>query len=471
MIAIGHFFRSSSFRVGVVLTSLALIAILFIVYFWRLASSDVFTDEAKAAVNSEVFGLTQLHKHLGIDAVIEAISERDLQPSRIDERTILALRDKEFNLIAGTLPYWPMTVNIANHEDNKTFGSTQLSLTSPLNNTNTSRVIFDVVSLDDYQLFVARDITALSNAQWLGKTVSWVIIALLFAVCAISFAVALYVVNRINRMSQTADNIIRTGNLEERLEIDSNWDDLSHLSVVFNRMLDTIEGAVDNIKSVSDSIAHDLRTPLARLRNTLDRIDNAQLRQETIYEADNLLNMFNSLLRISRIETTQKNEGFCTTQLDALTADVVDLYLPFAEESHILFEYVPTPISFNADPNLLFQAIANVVDNAIKYSTEHGHVVLEMMSTSTHHVVMISDNGPGVSEHELGNLERRFYRSDKSRTDGGNGLGLSLVSAIIKLHKGNLWFVHDPLIKGHGLGVVFTFPNNNAPSLAKAGVA
>ena len=159
-------------------------------------------------------------------------------------------------------------------------------------------------------MFVGRNIDDLYSAQWLGKTFGWIIIALLCVLGAISFAVALYVVKRINRMAQTADYIIRTGNLEERLEIDSNWDDLSRLAVVFNHMLDTIESAVNNIKSVSDSIAHDLRTPLARLRNNLEHIGDEKLRHETTYEADKLLNMFNSLLRISKLETVHKKEGF-----------------------------------------------------------------------------------------------------------------------------------------------------------------
>ena len=110
-----------------------------------------------------------------------------------------------------------------------------------------------------------------------------------------------------------------------------------------------------------------------------------------------------------------------------------------------------------ADPNLLFQAVANVLDNAIKYSNENSVVTVQLSTTANHIVIAVNDAGIGVGEHEIVNLERRFYRADGSRTSKGNGLGLSLVSAIVKLHDGNIWFVHDPLVKGHGLGVVFTF--------------
>jgi len=273
----------------------------------------------------------------------------------------------------------------------------------------------------------------------------------------LSFAIAVYVVNRINRMSQTADKIIKTGNLEERLEIDSNWDDLSSLSAVFNQMLDTIESSVNNIKTVTDSIAHDLRTPLARLRNTLEQIDDEKLRDETTHEADNLLNMFNSLLRISGLETTNKKEGFCETDVLAIAKDVVDLYHPLAEDRSITLTSSLQPITMIADPNLLFQAVANVLDNALKYSPDGSRVVVQLTSTKTHHVISINDAGMGVGEHELESLERRFYRADGSRTSKGNGLGLSLVSAIVKLHEGRVWFVHDPLMNGSGLGVVLSF--------------
>lgn len=466
MIAIGNFTRSSSFRVGVLLTSLALVAILFTIYFWRLASSNVFVDEANAAVDAEVYALTTLYDKLGIDVVSDAITQRISNDHQASEKTRIALIDSKTSMIAGNMSAWPASVKLPSVAVSETSGIVAVALpgsgehSTQASNLQSSpyNVTYQTVLLGEHALFVGRNIDDISSAQWLGKTFSWVIIILLCVLGFISFAVAFYVVNRINRMSQTADSIIRTGNLEARLAIDSNWDDLSRLSVVFNLMLDTIEGAVDNIKSVSDSIAHDLRTPLARLRATLERIDDQQLRQETTHEADNLLNMFNSLLRISRIETTQKKEGFCAIQLEQLAGDVVDLYLPLAEERNINLVCQLAPVTLHSDPNLLFQAIANVLDNAIKYAPNHGMVTLQLLATKHCYVVMVNDNGSGVGEHELTSLEQRFYRSDRSRSDGGNGLGLSLVSAIVKLHDGKLWFVHDPLMQGHGLGVVFTFP-------------
>ncbi|MEZ7229018.1 HAMP domain-containing histidine kinase [Alteromonas sp. DY56-G5] len=464
MIAIRDFTRSSSFRVGVLLTTLACIAIVLIVYFWRLTSSDLFISESNAAVNAKTNALITLYENLGIDAVKLAIAKDNGQHSP-NGSTITSASDhlrsfvalsKDEQVVAGNLSSIPLVLE---RHKGASFATAEIVITRPNSTTRKTlrQALMREVILGDHVLYVGRGIDDLYSAQWFGKTFSWIIVVLLCTLSVLSFAIAVYVVNRINRMSQTADKIIKTGNLQERLEIDSNWDDLSSLSFVFNQMLDTIESSVNNIKSVTDSIAHDLRTPLSRLRNTLEKIEDAQLREDTTQEADNLLNMFNSLLRISGLETTNKKEGFCSTDVRAIVEDVVDLYHPLAEERDITLSSELNAVTLLADPNLLFQAVANVLDNAIKYSNEKSVVTVQLSTTASHIVIAVNDAGIGVGEHEIVNLERRFYRADGSRTSKGNGLGLSLVSAIVKLHDGHIWFIHDPLVEGHGLGVVFTF--------------
>ncbi|MEM7418860.1 MAG: HAMP domain-containing sensor histidine kinase [Pseudomonadota bacterium] len=464
MIAIRDFTRSSSFRVGALLTTLASIAIVLIIYFWRLTSSDVFITESNAAINAKADAITTLYKKLGIDAVIEVVNNGSFTASSPYQsglsqyetaRTFLVISRND-QVVAGNLTSIP-AITTRHLFDN--YNTTELIVTynGDQEPKTLHQALLKQVELGDYVLHVGRGIDDLYSAQWFGKTFSWIIVILLCLLSVLSFAIAVYVVNRINRMSQTADKIIKTGSLEERLEIDSSWDDLSSLSFVFNQMLDTIENSVNNIKSVTDSIAHDLRTPLARLRNTLEKIEDDNLREETTQEADNLLNMFNSLLRISGLETTSKKEGFCPTELRDIIDDVVDLYHPLAEERDISLHSSLQPVMMNADPNLMFQAVANVLDNAIKYSPSGGRVEVSLSDTNGRIVVSVNDCGIGVKEQEIESLERRFYRAESSRTSKGNGLGLSLVSAIVKLHDGKLWFVHDPLMEGRGLGVVFSF--------------
>jgi signal transduction histidine kinase len=464
MIAIRDFTRSSSFRVGALLTTLASIAIVLIVYFWRLTSSDLFITESNAAINAKVDSLSMLYQQIGIEAVIGAIESGSFTASTAKERGLsqfesvrsFVVLSKDEQVIAGSLSVIPII--IARHEFDS-YSTAELVVThSDTQDTRTlHQALLKEVQLGDYVLHVGRGIDDLYSAQWFGRTFSWIIVILLCLLSVLSFAIAVYVVNRINRMSQTADKIIKTGSLEERLEIDSNWDDLSSLSFVFNHMLDTIESSVNNIKSVTDSIAHDLRTPLSRLRNTLEKIEDDSLREETTHEADNLLNMFNSLLRISGLETTSKKEGFCDTDVLAIVEDVIDLYHPLAEDRNITLSSTLQAVTMFADPNLLFQAVANVLDNAIKYSPPESQVDVQLSETNGRIVVAVNDAGIGVREKEITSLERRFYRAESSRTSQGNGLGLSLVAAIVKIHDGKLWFVHDPLFKGHGLGVVFSF--------------
>ncbi|GMM67739.1 HAMP domain-containing sensor histidine kinase [Alteromonas sp. MTD1] len=465
MIAIRDFTRSSSFRVGALLTTLASIAIVLIVYFWRLTSSDIFITESNAAVNAKAEALTTLYKSLGINAVVSAIESgaftmssatSDSGLSQFENNRAFVVLSKDEEVVTGNLAGIPLV--IARHGSDA-MATVELVITrkDTLERDTLRQALLREVQLGDFVLHVGRGIDDLYSAQWFGKTFSWIIVVLLCMLSILSFAIAVYVVNRINRMSQTADKIIKTGSLEERLEIDSNWDDLSSLSYVFNQMLDTIESSVNNIKSVTDSIAHDLRTPLSRLRNTLEKIQDDDLREETTHEADNLLNMFNSLLRISGLETTNKKEGFCDTNITSIVDDVVDLYHPLAEERDITLSSTLQQVNMVGDPNLLFQAVANVLDNAIKYSPVNSKVDVELKQTTTHIILAINDAGIGVGEQEIASLERRFYRADGSRTSKGNGLGLSLVSAIVKLHDGKIWFVHDPLMQGSGLGVVFSF--------------
>ena len=461
MMAIRDFSRSSSFKVGALLTTLAFIVIALIVYFWRLTTSDVFIAQSQAAVNAKVSALTLVHEKLGIEGVISALDSntffQDISVASPGPMlSAFVVISKGNKVIAGNLSSIP---TIIERKKVHSVDVMKVRVTSPdLQQTEIlTQALIEKVALGEYWLYVGRDIEDLYAAQRFSETLTWVVIVLLSVLSALSFAVAAYVVKRINRMSETADKIIQTGSLQTRLEIDSSWDDLSSLAIVFNRMLDTIESSVNSIKSVTDSIAHDLRTPLSRLRNTLENIDDTKLREDTTHEADNLLNMFNSLLRISGLETTNKKEGFRTTNVTDVVIDVVELYHPLAEERGITLTSALQPIVMDADPNLLFQAVANVLDNAIKYSPDNGAVVVELTATRHRIVVAINDAGLGVDEQELAHLERRFYRADSSRTSKGNGLGLSLVSAIIKLHEGKIWFIPDPLLRGSGLGVVFSF--------------
>ncbi|MDX1948894.1 MAG: HAMP domain-containing sensor histidine kinase [Rickettsiales bacterium] len=267
-------------------------------------------------------------------------------------------------------------------------------------------------------------------------------IFLMFLVAVISFFLSVFVVNRINIIAKTAGKIMVTGDLSGRISIDNKWDDLSNLSFVLNEMLETIENLVSDVKQVSDNIAHDLRTPLARLRNDLENFklttENPKLANKLIKEADNLLQTFNAILRISNIEKGKRLSNFELTNLENLIYDVIELYEPIAQEKSIKINSNLLSINFLADKDLLFQALANIIDNSIKFTPENGVIGINLSHDKTNIYIAISDTGIGVNDFEKEKIFDRFYRTEASRTSKGNGLGLSLVKAVINLHKGKI---------------------------------
>jgi signal transduction histidine kinase len=290
-------------------------------------------------------------------------------------------------------------------------------------------------------LLVARSVQDIEFAVTIAQTSSWVMIIILCVVSLSSLGLAYYVVSRINKISDTADDIIRTGDLSDRLHVDSSWDDLSQLTLVLNQLLDKIENSVRAISSVSDNIAHDLRTPLTRLKGHLEGIENESQKHELIAECDSLLGIFNSLLRISDIENSVKRAGFTDISLDEVALDAVDLYSPLAEEKGIEVELSIQPgIAFYGDKNLLFQAFANILDNALKFTPSGGLIHVTLSNKKDTIVFSVDDSGIGVDQASISKLTRRFFREEKSRSTGGNGLGLSLVNAIVTLHGGKLSF-------------------------------
>jgi signal transduction histidine kinase len=237
---------------------------------------------------------------------------------------------------------------------------------------------------------------------------------------------------------------IMAGDLSRRIPADGAGDDFSQLVDNLNRMLERIESLLEGVRQVSDNIAHDLRTPLARLRNRLDELQKetgrgragTELVEQAIREADGLLATFGALLRIARIEAGARRSGFVPVDLAALARDVVELYEPVAEESgrSLRLEALASPV-VQGDPELLSQALANLVDNALKYGADGAPVDVQVAEIDGAPCLTVSDAGPGIPEGERTAVFRRFHRLDSSRASPGSGLGLSLVAAVAGLHR------------------------------------
>lgn len=280
-----------------------------------------------------------------------------------------------------------------------------------------------------------------SEVTQIATKFSGAIIGIMLCIVMLSFVVAFYVVSRINRSSDTITKIMNTGNLSARLEIDSSWDDLSKLSDVINRMLAALEEMVAGVKSVSDNIAHDLRTPLTRLRADLELSNETKDKHKLIAEVDNILSIFNGLLRIADIETEKQKSAFKDNNIAHIANDVLELYEALADDKNILISADINDCQLYSDRDLMFQAFANVLDNAIKFTPVGGKIVLSLHENSNQQLCFsVCDSGPGIPAEHLDQVTKRFYRVESSRTSKGNGLGLALVNAVVRLHGGELSF-------------------------------
>ncbi|KFE54166.1 sensor histidine kinase [Pseudomonas syringae] len=248
---------------------------------------------------------------------------------------------------------------------------------------------------------------------------------------------------RIRDIQASAEAIV-AGNLGQRLPVSARRDELDMLAVIVNAMLERIEKLMNEVKGVCDNIAHDLRTPLTRLRAKLYRIQQqspedslvATQMDQVIAEADTLMARFRGLLRISEIEDHQRRSAFVTVDPAALLQEVHDFYLPLAEEGGVILtletEAGLPPVL--GDRALLFEALANLLSNSIKFSPPGGKVILSARADGDSTCIEVQDAGPGIPESERKMVFQRFYRSEDGNPQSGFGLGLSIVAAIVNLH-------------------------------------
>jgi hypothetical protein len=236
---------------------------------------------------------------------------------------------------------------------------------------------------------------------------------------------------------------IMQGHLSERLPSAGTLDELDQLAGSVNIMLAEIERLLAEVKGVGDNIAHDLRTPLARLRVRLERLrgrvrgeaEQDMLLGQAIEDLDQTLSIITALLRIGELEAGQRQSGFASVSLVGLLREAADLCVPLAEQRGLQFHLTLSPdIDIHADRDLLMEALVNLLDNAIKFAPSHGSVGLALLQGGAYPVIRVTDSGSGVPPHERKAVLDRFYRADRSRHIPGSGLGLSLVAVIVRIH-------------------------------------
>jgi len=307
------------------------------------------------------------------------------------------------------------------------------------NPTDNRKYAAKIYTLDDYKkVLVATDITKVSDhfrfMQWLGIASIFFVVLVVFA----SYLISVFVVNGTNRIANTVREIMETGDLSRRVKMGAYWDDLGNTAAVLNMLLDRIQQLMQGVRQVSDNIAHDLRTPLTRIRGQIEALQDSDTKSKLLDEVNRLLNTFNALLRISRIQSEKQRGHFTTVDLKGLVEDVIAFYEPLAEEKAIAVSSDLSEAHVHGDRDLLFQAYANILDNAVKFTPEQGKISVRLYKNNQKTYVEIANTGSGIAEDEKTKIFDRFYRAEQSRTSSGTGLGLSLVHAVIQLHNGDI---------------------------------
>src|SRR5262249_47061886 len=348
------------------------------------------------------------------------------------------LADATFARIAGNLEAWPSTLVGAGGW--KTFAVGERKPNGgrrPL-----VRARFGTLP-DGTHLLVGYDISDLRELADSIKIAFALALGLIFVLAGVaSISVTRRTVGRIESINATSRAIMQTG-LGKRIPMRGTRDEWDQVAENLNLMLDRIEALMGEVKQVTDNVAHDLRTPLARMRG---RLENAYSRQrdsdedqslicETIADLDSVLRVFSSLMRISQIEVTDRRVAFRIVDLGEVAKDVSELFDAVAEEKGTRLTVVRDQQALvRGDRDLLFEAVANLVDNAIKHGRKAGLVIVEAERRDGGVLFSIVDDGPGIPADERQNVLKRFYRLEQSRSSPGNGLGLSLVAAVARLH-------------------------------------
>jgi len=297
---------------------------------------------------------------------------------------------------------------------------------------------------DGQYLLVAQDMTGvrafnnllLQSCLWGG--LATVLLGLTGAVVAGADAV-----RRIDGVTNAIQRIVR-GDLTGRLPTLGGSGDLDRLAQEVNFMLAEIERLMLEVKGVCDNVAHDLRTPLTRLLAGLERTrrrggsaeDYAAAVDEAIQEIHSLLKTFAAMLRIAEVESGARRAGFTNLDLSQITSDVVEFYEPMAEQMGVtLLQACDSAVVMHGDPNLLFEAVGNLVDNALKFTPPGGQVGVRSFADDDSQGIEVTDTGPGIPLHHREDVLRRFYRTEDSRHTPGSGLGLALVAGVAGLHE------------------------------------
>ena len=446
MTALGKLLRTTAFQLTLVYLVVFALFAAFLVGYFALNTRRLINEQIVGTVDTEVTALTDQYNQAGIRRLVVIVDVRSRRPGSslylVTTPSGEGLAGNIGSLVPGVLakPGWMETVYRRLEEPE----------------TAEHRALVRVLQLPGgFHLLVGRDLEERERLfDIIANAGRWSLAIVMILGIAGGVFVSRRVLNRVDAMTHTAQTIM-AGDLSGRLPIAGSGDELDRLASNLNAMLERIEALMRGLKEVSDNVAHDLRTPLTRLRNHAEEAlrtakDEAGYRgalEATIEESDGLIRTFNALLMIARAESGEAREGMSEFDAAEVAHDVSELYEPLADDKGLALRVETTSAPVKGNRELVSQALANLVDNAIKYAAEPGAngangAVSEILVTAGAEGdrirLAVRDGGPGIPASDRAHVVERFVRLEQSRTKPGSGLGLSLAAAVARLHGGEL---------------------------------
>jgi signal transduction histidine kinase len=426
--------RTFAFRivlVYVVIFAFSAVALVAFTYWNTKRALDAETDQT---IEAEIAGLSEQYQRLGIAGLTDVIIGRSMRGGL----GLYLLTDSQKRPLAGNLDGWP---DAKTRADNFIAFDYERHVGAGFERHRARGRTFALTG--GFQLLVARDVDERYKTQRLfTTTLPWTVALMLALGLAGGALLSRNLLRRLDSINRTSREIM-AGDLTQRLPLTRAGDEFDTLAGNLNRMLERTERLMKGLRAVTDSIAHDLRTPLNRLRNRLEGVlkhldsERSEAREidAAVGETDTLIATFNALLLIAEAEAGIAREAMAPVDLPAVVEGISELYGPVAEEKGVVLEMAPSGAArIDGNKSLISQALANLVDNAIKYTPAGGAVRVAVENVSGGIALSVADNGPGIAAPDRARVLERFVRLEASRNSPGTGLGLSLVAAVARLH-------------------------------------
>jgi signal transduction histidine kinase len=437
--------RTQAFRivlVYVLLFALSVSALLYFTYWNTRRTLDAQTDQI---IEAEITGLNEQYQRLGMRGLDESVTYRSLHPG---QGALYVLADAQHRVLAGNLDSWPsITADPGNFIE---FDYEQRHNGVQETRRARGRLFPLQTPGGDFYLLVAEDVHDRDLTQRMfTTTLPWTVALILVFGLLGGALMSRNMLRRLDSINRTSGEII-AGNLTRRVPVSGAHDEFDLLAENLNRMLDRIERLMKGLREVTDSVAHDLRTPLNRLRQRLEQSqarlnlagsDTSEI-ERAIAETDQLIATFNALLLIAETDAGTARGTMTPLDLASVAADVSELYEPLAEEKNVTLTlarpFGASETIIEGNRSLISQALANLVDNAIKYTPPGGQVTIRPALNFQSVDISVADSGPGIPPEERPRVIERFVRLEASRHSPGTGLGLSLVAAVAHFHNAQL---------------------------------